>query len=189
MKYVSIDLETTGLNADNCQVLEIGAVCDDLSQPFDPGHPCHIFHRFVSHREYYGEPFALALNQQILYTLARGQDSDICDVHDVADQFADWLAAMGFNREIPVVVAGKNFASFDKPFLRKLPHFEAVVKLHHRCLDPGSMYFDPTRDEFVPSTQECLNRAGLDSEVSHTAVEDALDVCRLIRWKLLGTAE
>lgn len=189
MKYVSIDLETTGLNSHNCQVLEIGAVCDDLSHSFN-GHPCQIFHRFVSHHDYYGEPFALALNQQILYTLARGTDPDICDVHDVADQFAGWLAALGFNPEIPVVAAGKNFAGFDKPFLTKLPRFEAVVKLHHRCLDPGSMYFDPTRDEIVPSTQECLNRAGIDTEVSHTAVEDALDVCRLIRWKLgLGTAE
>lgn len=187
MRYVSIDLETTGLNANNCQVLEIGAVYDDLSCSFRHGQTCHIFHRFVKHREYYGEPYALAMNREILYTLARGSDPDICDVHDVVDQFASWLAGLGFNPEIPIVAAGKNFASFDKPFLHKLPNFDNLIKLHHRCLDPGSMYFDPAIDEIVPSTQECLRRAGLDTEVSHTAVEDALDVCRLIRWKLLGT--
>jgi len=185
MKYVSIDLETTGLDADTCQILEFGAVIDDLDHPFDP-QPCKIFHRFVKQPKYFGEPYALALNQQILYTLAANEHEDICPVESLAAQFRGWLVRCGFfNSNIPVVPAGKNFAGFDKPFLTKLPLFQHV-KLHHRCLDPGSMYFDPVIDDVVPSTQECLRRAGLDSEVSHTVVEDALDVIRLIRWKLLG---
>jgi hypothetical protein len=185
MKYVSIDLETTGLDAEQCQIIEFGAVYDDLSKPFNVAR--RVFHRFVRHPVYTGEPYALAMNQKILYTLAAGKDPDICDVKNLADVFHSWL--YGFGMELPIVVAGKNFAGFDKPFLRHVPFFNALNRLHHRCLDPGSMYFDPTRDEVVPSTQECLRRAGLDDTVSHTAVEDAMDVCRLIRWKLLGSAE
>lgn len=185
MKYVSIDLETTGLDAEHCQIIEFGAVCDDLSQPFNAAP--QVFHRFVRHPVYTGEPYALAMNQKILYTLAGGSDPDICDVNALAGGFHGWLFKCGFDTGTPLVVAGKNFAGFDEPFLRHVPHFERLIHLHHRCIDPGSMYFDPTCDEVVPSTQECLRRAGLDDTVAHTAVEDAMDVCRLIRWKLLGS--
>ena len=30
MKYVSIDIETTGLHEDECDIIEFGAVIDDL---------------------------------------------------------------------------------------------------------------------------------------------------------------
>lgn len=33
MKYVSIDLETTGLDFECCEILELGAVLDDISLP------------------------------------------------------------------------------------------------------------------------------------------------------------
>jgi oligoribonuclease (3'-5' exoribonuclease) len=186
MKYVSIDLETTGLDAEHCQIIEFGAVYDDLSLPFDAS---QVFHRFVRHPVYTGEPYALAMNQKILYTLAENQHPDIHDFKDLAGGFMSWLLERGFDLRSPIVVAGKNFSGFDKPFLRHAPHFEEFIRLHHRGLDPGTMYFDPTCDEVVPGTQECLRRAGLDDTVAHTAVEDAMDVCRLIRWKLLGSAE
>ena len=37
MKYISIDIETTGLDPENCQILSIGAVIEDtLNQlPFE----------------------------------------------------------------------------------------------------------------------------------------------------------
>jgi DNA polymerase III epsilon subunit-like protein len=183
MKYVSIDLETTGLDSESCQIIEFGAVYDDLSKSFNVVR--RVFHRFVRHPVYTGEPYALAMNQKILYTLAKNEHPEICDARRLAEEFHSWLYS--FDMKLPIVAAGKNFAGFDKPFLGHVPGFNELVNLHHRCLDPGSMYFDPTRDEVVPSTQECLRRAGLDDTVAHTAVEDAMDVCRLIRWKLLGS--
>ena len=37
MKYISIDLETTGLSSETCEVIEFGAVLDDLTtlQPIE----------------------------------------------------------------------------------------------------------------------------------------------------------
>ena len=36
MKYVSIDLECTGLDEESCQIIEIGAVIDDSLYPEIP---------------------------------------------------------------------------------------------------------------------------------------------------------
>lgn len=77
--------------------------------------------------------------------------------------------------------AGKNVASFDIPHVRELPNFSEYIQFHHRVLDPGPMYFDPAEDNVVPDLSICLERAGLDDTVDHTAVEDSLDVCRLVR--------
>jgi len=188
MKYVSIDLETTGLDARTCQVLEIGAVIADLNQCFNP-QPCDIFHRYVRHPEYQGQPYALALNQDILYILAAGEHPDITWVCDVIPDLAEWLYLRGhFNHDVAITVAGKNFAGFDKPFLQRLPKFNDHVKLHHRSLEPGTLFLRPGDTE-VPGTEECMRRAGIDGSVAHTAVEDAKMVCRLLRYGFLTNTD
>lgn len=185
MKYVSIDIETTGLDAECCQILEIGAVMDDLSESFDP-QPREIFHRYIQHSEYHGQPYALAMNQDILYTLAKGEHPDISWACDISAEFAEWLYLCGqFRPEIKITASGKNFAGFDMPFLRKLPYFNEHVKLHHRSLDPGPLYLQ-SGDTEVPGTEECMRRAGITGQVAHTAVEDAIMVCRLIRHGLFN---
>ena len=85
-----------------------------------------------------------------------------------------------FDPEVAVTAAGKNFAGFDKPFLLKLPRFTDLIRLHHRSLDPGSMWVR-SDDNKVPSTKECMRRADIPDAVAHTAIEDAIMVCRLIR--------
>ena len=79
-----------------------------------------------------------------------------------------------------VTPAGKNFASFDRQFLKRLPEFEKLVKLHHRTLDPAMLYWQ-VGDEKLPDSKTCYERAGMDPKVAHTALEDALAVVRLIR--------
>ena len=80
-----------------------------------------------------------------------------------------------------MTVAGKNYSSFDDKFLSRLSGWEDWVRLHRRVLDPGSLYFDPTIDDQLPNLAECKRRANLSENVSHTALEDAWDVCQLIR--------
>ena len=53
MPYVSIDIETTGLDPDTCQILEIGAVWDDWTKPIDQ---LPTYRRLVVHSEYRGTP-------------------------------------------------------------------------------------------------------------------------------------
>ena len=107
----------------------------------------------------------------------------------MADDFADWLKGCGWDGTTSLTPAGKNFASFDRQFLKRLPRFEQVVKLSHRTIDPAILFFR-LDDDKLPDSKTCYERAGLDGKVAHTAVEDALAVVRLVRLgikRLKGT--
>jgi hypothetical protein len=185
MKYVSIDIETTGLNPDTCQVLELGAVIDDLVTPF-----CQLptFRYRVKREQYTGEPYALSLHSKLFEDLAI-LDYNYDNPNDIIGHeknlivhFACWL---GRNEIRPrdFVAAGKNFAKFDASFLQRLPKADKI-NWHHRVLDPGFMYTLPT-DKIMPPTNICIARAGIDvSEIPgspHSAIHDALVVCALAR--------
>ena len=87
MKYVSIDTETTGLNPERCQVIEFGAVIDDLSNP-QPIVKLPKFQCYIRYPEYKGSAFALQMNQKILKTLATDHEDDpIIDAIDLAEFF------------------------------------------------------------------------------------------------------
>ena len=67
LSYVSIDIETTGLDPETCQILEIGAVWDDWTKPIDQ---LPVYHRLVYHTEYRGSAYALAMNANLLRHLS-----------------------------------------------------------------------------------------------------------------------
>jgi len=126
MSYVSIDIETTGLDPETCQTLEIGAVFDNWTLPLDK---LPRFHCYVVHKQIVGQPFALALNADILRKLANPQKTeDFLPPSEVADAMATWLGRCGWDVSKVVTPAGKNFASFDRQFLKRLPNFENKVR-------------------------------------------------------------
>jgi len=175
MPYVSIDIETTGLDPATCQILEIGAIYDDGGSV--DGLP--IFHKYVGHDCYVGDAYALAMNAKILKRLSGKWDNCVLEPDQVADAFLEWLAKCGWDGSA-LTPAGKNYSSFDKQFLDRLPGWKNI-KLRHRALDPSILYWRASTDEALPDLQECMNRAGIKGTVAHTAVEDAEVVVRLIR--------
>ncbi len=179
--YVSIDIETTGLNPENCQILEIGAVIDDGTLTIED---CPTFHCYVEHGLILGEPFAVSMHATILRRIAtREEGYTYLSVWDVAFRFRDFLKQHGLDPENEkIVVAGKNYASFDARFLSKITSWDKYIKTHHRILDPAALYWQPETDGVkLPDTKTCMQRAGIGGEVAHTAVEDATVVVRLIR--------
>lgn len=192
MRYVSIDIETTGLNPETCQIIEFAAVADDLRVQ-SPLQSLPTFQTYVHHPVYTGEPYALGMHQKIFQKLARGNQEDRFTTPDLLfRKFFDWLKGIGYTPEvscdgnscgqqIKINVGGKNFANFDKRFLEKLPN--NLVKFNHRIIDPCMLYFNPDKDDVLPSTEECMKRAGVIGTVAHTALEDALVVCSLLRAK------
>jgi oligoribonuclease (3'-5' exoribonuclease) len=54
---VFIDIETTGLNPDPCDIIEIGAVIDDWLEPLELQ---PLFHCYIKQQQYKGEPYALS---------------------------------------------------------------------------------------------------------------------------------
>ena len=186
MPYVSIDLETTGLDPARCQILEVGAIYDDGFKFVDD---LPIFHKYIYDPDnwYAGEPFALQMNAKILKRLANVSAVDVQNkvcirADELATEFRSWLLnACGWDGKTCLTPAGKNFASFDAQFLNRVPGWKEKIKLNHRTLDPAMLWWNPLTDERLPGSQECMDRAGIKGTVAHTAVEDAEMVVRMIR--------
>lgn len=180
--YVSIDIETSGIDPNNCVILEFGAVIDDWKTPVEK---LPTFHTYIKHWKLVGEPYALSMHSTLLLKIAECDDSIKYNPQPpftteklLLIQFAEWLRKQGLD-PLKVQVAGKNFASFDLQFLNRLTGYGNCVRFKHRTIDPAMFYWTP--GEEVPGTEECKKRAGLAGEVKHTAIEDALDVVRLVR--------
>jgi hypothetical protein len=189
MKYVSIDIETTGLDPETCEILEVAAIIDtDPMIPID-SLPTFRF-RFVKDT-YQGEPFAFSMHKELLKDLAMnpvtGPADDWGNIYgrpfNFSTDFSRWLNKWRVD-PLSFVVAGKNFANFDAAFLKKLAGIPERVRWHHRVLDPGNMFVLPS-DRTVPSTDECCERAGINPHdfqgSAHTAIYDAKLVVALIR--------
>ncbi len=186
MKYLSIDLETSGLNPETCQIIEFAAVIDD-STTQEPLEKLPKFHCYVRHNLYQGEAYALFMHAEIFKKLANpSKDYLILPPDSLMEHLSYFLTDNNFyepfKTQQKVTAAGKNFNSFDKNFINKLNQTWRV-NFHHRALDPGTLYFDPKIDKEVPSTEICMQRAGIEGEVKHTALEDALLVIKLLRNK------
>lgn len=174
MKYVVIDIETTGLDPAQDQILEFAAIIEDGHSPIEA---LSRFQRVIKHRRICGDIKALVMNSDLLKAIAGGEVAS-CLPGDLGIEFAEFLATYGWDGNKPLVCAGKNFAGFDRQFLERLPHFP---KIHYRSLDPGSLYYDYRIDSEVPNLSTCLRQAGLPETISHIAIEDALQVVKLLR--------
>jgi hypothetical protein len=184
MKYLSIDIETLGLCPTNCDIIEFGAVVDDLRNPRPfadlPKYHCYFKPSFKAFR---GEPYAMSMHPKMLKRIAIQEGG--YNYHDMWSFVPDFKLFLNqqFAPTEKIVLAGKNVATFDLRFLRKLPGWE-TLPIHHRVLDPAMLYLDISTDDVPPSSEECCKRAGMSHVVTHTAIEDAIRVCELLRWKL-----
>lgn len=196
MKYVSIDLETTGLDNWSCSTIEIGAVIDEVRSDCDPTpiEDLPTYHAYLVQEEFTGEPYALSMHPTIFRRIAtREEGFKYLEPGDMPEDFANFLLDNGFARSfdpkrdiddvhpVKITVAGKNFASFDSNFLNDIQNWKTQIKVRHRVIDPSGFYWNPFEDEELPNTELCLKRAEIDETVEHTAVADAQNVIRLIR--------
>lgn len=72
MKYISIDIETTGLNPLTCNTLSIGAIIEDTNNPV-PYEELPKFHVAILHEELQGSPFAINMNRDLIETIVQYQ--------------------------------------------------------------------------------------------------------------------
>jgi DNA polymerase III epsilon subunit-like protein len=205
MIYISIDTETSGLDPENCQLLEFGAIIEDTSKklPFDE---IPKFKRLIFNEEIKGNPFALNMNSRIISVFAEYQslhgkyvsghaseedmvkfisENNITSIEKLATAFYAFLITNGFDdmkgKQITISVAGKNFGMFDYGFIKLIPDIEKHVKFKSRVLDPAILCVDWESDKQLPSLDECKKRHGIEGDVTHDAVEDAWDVIQVLR--------
>lgn len=119
MRYLSIDLETTGLDARKHQVIEFGAVLDDLREQkslellpsfhayilppsnLDPDSP-HVGSGGEG-KNYLGDPFALQMNARILERIAKREPGyRYLSVDSFHQEFERWCIGLGLWKEVEV---------------------------------------------------------------------------------------
>lgn len=191
MRYVSIDIETTGLNPSIHQILEFSAIIEDTTQDV-PINALPSFTRFIYNELVRGDVYALSMNSDILQHISRinmsvsSRKNVVLYPNELGSEFKQFLADNNIHSVGPVVkilVAGKNFATFDKLFLDQCPDFNKHVQFYSRMLDPAIL-FARKSDRMPPSLDECLSRAGVRHVVNHRAYDDAVAVIQCIRYAL-----
>ena len=193
MKYLSIDIQTTGLDPETCQILQIGAIIEDTENlvDFDQVPKLNLI---ITHRELSGSIKALSMNSGLISILDEYHDGkalskypDILFVKPeyAVDSIVNFLLSNGFSfngsSRIVINAAGKNFGTFDKRFLEKLPKWNDRIQVRNRIIDPAILFVDWKSDSSLPSLNQCKQRAGISGEVSHDAIEDAWDVIQTLR--------
>lgn len=178
--YASVDVETTGLDPETCQIIQIGVVLDDFKRPIDMLPKLELL---VLQEDglYVGEPFALHMNCELFKQMIEPEEGTYCTEKQLPGLLETWFCNNGWDGKTEVTYAGKNFSNFDWHFLEKAFVFHAVPP-KHRCIDLGNLYWDPKIDGGkLPNTLTCMERAGILGEVTHKALEDAVLVVKGIR--------
>ena len=195
MLYVSIDIETTGLIPEKCNVIQFGAVLEDTEKNL-PINELPKYEVLLEWNEYRADS-TWALRQHVaiwdkLETYKNKSEEEkekanIIKPWELGESFQYWLLTHGVieKKTDPINVAGKNFAAFDWRHLEHVPNFFKHIKFSSRIIDPAMLYWNPKEDKRTPSLGDCLKRAGMEKEIEHTAVADALDVIKVIRYKTL----
>jgi oligoribonuclease len=226
MKYVSIDIETTGIDRERCEILSIGAVIEDTASDarMDQLPKFHAAIRRKDRQGFYGEPVALNMNRDLIEAIVKYDKSKtseqkqyveddygmrFLDENEIVIEFYYWLYVNGvvetdpqniFEKHVtrhplygmvPAIgshppkavinVAGKNFATFDKVFLEKLPRWKQLIEIRNRILDPAILFVDWKEDKALPGLDLCKERANIEGAVTHNALEDAEDVVEILR--------
>lgn len=120
MKYVSIDIETTGLNPDNCQVLSIGAVIEDTNNPL-PINKLPFFHSAILTDRIEGEPFGINMNSDLIrnivdYSFTKDLEKkelvasrsglQFLEKNKIVEEFYYWLFENGLVDDINIPIHG-----------------------------------------------------------------------------------
>lgn len=207
MLYVSIDIETSGLNSDSNHVLSIGAIIEDTTKKL-PYEELPKFNAIVLQQNIQGSPRAITMNKEIISMMGdyiEGTD-EVREVlnnnsgykfyteDEVVKEFYYFLTNNGYGdgymvrpvingqtKPITINVAGKNFGTFDKLFLEDLPWWKKLIRTRSRIIDPSILFCDWNEDNALPSLIKCKERANIEGIVTHNAIEDAWDVIELLR--------
>lgn len=174
-RYISIDIETTGLEPERDHILEFAAVAWTSNDY--PVESLLSFVRLVDPGRISGSAYALDMNARLIKRLAAGEGSPLANT---LNGFTNWLVDMGVTDKNPVHIIGKNFAAFDWLFLKQSRQWPARL-IHRRFLDANAF---AATSEGVPSMGDVhLNGVVIPGE-PHEALYDARYALEIVRQAL-----
>ncbi len=176
MIVYSIDIETTGLDPERNQILEIGVARGEI---YDHS-SLDTWHCYVDHDELCANPFALNMNRDLLqemFELRQTNSTRLVPPDKVFSLFKKWLIEMGESEAPKLTVCGRNFNGFDLQFLKRLGF---VNIFRYRIIDPTVLYMR-RGDKYPPGLYEATKRAGLLPTEEHRAIPDAIQSIGCVR--------
>jgi len=200
--YMSLDIETTGLNKEKSEVLQIAAVLDN-GGPLEslPAFNVYIKNPTITHLE----DGAFGMNINLMSSIANtkvGDNINGVPVLTLAEAYEQlnifflnsyklaykWDKDNGIGKNYNgkyvrnLQLAGKNVAAFDVPILvsaGKRWNVEFPIKsIDYRFLDAGSMFF--SKFGYIAGLDD-INKLTGRQPVSHDGVRDAKDVIAAVR--------
>ena len=204
MLYLSIDIETGGLNPEQDSLLEFAAILEDTNnlKSFDE---IPKFQTYIINDKIIGNPFALNMNKGIIEKLANypknEKEYNFTNYENLSEKFYNWLLDIKYDNiflnenqyiysygeryinSMNINVAGKNFLTLDYKFLEKVPKFTYLFKINKAILDPAILYIDWNKDNYLPNTKKCNDIANVINNNLHSALSDAWNVVQLLRKK------
>lgn len=191
--YVSIDIETTGVDTARAQILEIAAVIDDGRTPIEQ---LPRYEAIIAHKEFmYATPYAMNLNNGLIQRILKGEGISqeealkgfVMFLNEASSCANRWDEDHGKKPTSRVSLAGKNAAVFDIPIIDEqtsmvsgyLNEMFRACK-NHRVIDAGNMFFKYFG--YIPTLEEIKKFMKDESPVTHRALDDALDVVKAVRF-------
>lgn len=186
MKYLSIDIETTGLDPENDQILEIAMILEDtnLKQSLDQLPKLHIY---VLRDTYKGGSKAIEMNAHTFKRINElieddcNTESILCREEHIDENVVEFFIDNKINKFSKISIAGANLEGFDMKFLKKVLQEDVIDSFNRRAIEPAHFFVDWEKDKKLPTLQECKKRAGIEGDVAHNALDDAWDVIQVLR--------
>lgn len=184
MRYLSIDLEATGLDQ-HCLIIEFAAVpFDTEGEIIFENEKFHVYVRCPSFEELSPQldPWVREHNERLI----KKAHADGVALEQFKRQFISYLespAIQSFFKNQKIILFGKSMNAIDLPFLhRDLGESFMRRFFNHRTLDLSSVVYHMINLKIIP--EECESGSKLMTflgmgDVCHTAYEDAVNTASM----------
>lgn len=184
MKYLSIDLEATGLK-ENDLIIEFAAVpFDTESENIELNHSFHSLVKCPSFEELKPslDQWVIEHNESLI-TNAHNNGPELKSFQKLLEDYLSSGPIQNYFGGEKIVLFGKSLSAIDLPFLNRDLGWDFMRKyFHHQQLDLSSVVYSFIDLNKIP--QECrsgsflMNHLGF-GEVAHTALEDAINTAKI----------
>jgi len=180
-RYISIDLETTGLDHESHEIIQIGAVCADIV--LDDSTNQFVVKEVGNFSSLIKPVFTNNISKEAMKVncLAK-QDLDVApSSHTVRGDFIEWWEEVLGGEKM--LVLGQNYGGFDKPFLEKFLQIFYDRMFDYHNIDTWSESELLQRLGIIPEgvklSLESVTEHFDEVRLSHSALSDAYSAIHL----------